>query len=143
EARGMPGPLFVKPAEEKCFPARVYAAGHELPGDDVLPGSTPVLVSEPVDWELDVRTFALDGQVLTLSPYWREGRLAQAEDGSWPATEHEALPRRSSVTRERPCLRPLSSTWALFAARAGPWSRRMQRWALGSMVARQTPSCGW
>jgi hypothetical protein len=27
--------------------------------------------------------------VVTLSPYWREGRLAKAEDGTWPATQVE------------------------------------------------------
>jgi hypothetical protein len=98
EARGLPGPVFVKPAEDKCFPARVYRSGRELPGDDVLPGSTTALVAEPVDWEVEFRCFALDGEVLTLSPYWRDGQLAQAEDGSWPATEDEAGDARRFAT---------------------------------------------
>jgi hypothetical protein len=89
EARTLPGPAFIKPAEDKCFPARVYAAGRDLPGEDVLPGSTPVLVSDPVDWQVEFRCFVLDGEVLTLSPYWRDGRLARADDGAWPATEEE------------------------------------------------------
>jgi hypothetical protein len=89
EARTLSGPAFVKPAEDKCFTARVYEAGRDLPGEGVLPGSTPVLVSDAVDWQVEFRCFSLDGEVLTLSPYWRDGRLAQADDGSWPTAEEE------------------------------------------------------
>jgi hypothetical protein len=89
EARALSRPTFVKPAEDKCFPARVYASGRDLPGEGVLPGVTPVLAAGPVDWQVEFRSFALDGEVLTLSPYWRDGRLDQEEDGSWTATEDE------------------------------------------------------
>jgi hypothetical protein len=89
EARQMQAAAFVKPAEEKCFPAGVSSSGGDLPGDEVLPGTTPVLLSEPVEWEVEFRCFCLDGRVLTLSPYWRDGRTAQADDGSWPASAEE------------------------------------------------------
>jgi hypothetical protein len=89
ESRALTSPAFVKPAEDKCFPAGVYESGHGLPSEDVLPGTTPVLAAGPVDWQVEFRCFALDGEVLTLSPYWRGGRLARAEDGSWEGAEEE------------------------------------------------------
>jgi hypothetical protein len=98
EARGLAGPAFIKPAEDKCFPAVVYVSGDRLPGEDVLPGATPVLVAGPVDWQVELRCFALDGEVLTLSPYWRDGRLAQTEAGSWPAPEEELRGAREFAT---------------------------------------------
>jgi hypothetical protein len=98
EARGLAGPTFIKPAQDKCFPAQVYDSGRGLPGEEVLPGTTPVLVAAPVDWRVEVRCFALDGDVVTLSPYWRDGRLAQAEDSAWPATEEERREARDFAT---------------------------------------------
>jgi hypothetical protein len=89
EARRQPGPVFMKPADDKCFPADVYASGVDLPVPGTLPEATPVLVAEPVTWELEMRCFVLDRQVVTLSPYLRLGQLAEAEDGSWPATDDE------------------------------------------------------
>jgi hypothetical protein len=41
-------PRFVKPAADKSFPAKVYASGANLLGDDIAPGETPVLISDPV-----------------------------------------------------------------------------------------------
>lgn len=95
EARSLPGPLFVKPADDKCFASRVYSSGAELPRPDVLPDSTPVLTSEPVSWELELRCFVRERSVLTLSPYLRRGALAQVEDGSWPASEEELAQARA------------------------------------------------
>src|SRR5262245_36695686 len=48
EARALTGPLFIKPADDKCFTSMVYAGGAELPAAEVLPSGTPVLVAEPV-----------------------------------------------------------------------------------------------
>lgn len=90
EARGRSGPAFFKPADEKCFPAQVYGSGAELPTIEELPAELPVLVSEPVQWQVEYRCFVLDGAVATFSPYLRDGELAQAEDGSWPAPAEEA-----------------------------------------------------
>lgn len=82
-------PAFVKPADDKCFPARVYASGVELPTEEVLPGTTPVLVSEHVAFDVEFRCFALEGELATSSPYMRCGELAQADDGTWPAGHDE------------------------------------------------------
>ncbi len=101
-------PAFVKPAENKCFRARVYPSGRQLVGEPVLAGSTLVLVADPVTWDLEFPCFALGGEVRAISPYWRSGRLAQAEDGSWPATGEELRQAREfaeGVLRdERPSL---------------------------------------
>jgi hypothetical protein len=88
-ARMIDRPMFIKPAEDKCFQARVYQSGAELPTDELADGTTPVLMAEPVEWTVEWRCFVLDGKVLTSSPYWRDGRLAQKADGSWPATPDE------------------------------------------------------
>jgi hypothetical protein len=85
DARKRLEPTFVKPADDKCFVAKVFASGRELPGETVLPGITPVLVAEPVKWTVEFRCFVLQRKILTLSPYLRQGELAQAADGSWPA----------------------------------------------------------
>jgi hypothetical protein len=88
-ARTLTQPRFIKPAEEKCFPAQVYVSGVDLPPTDILPDSTPVLVSEPVTWEVEFRCFIVNRAIATLSPYWRDGQTAQAEDGTWPAESTE------------------------------------------------------
>lgn len=74
EARTLARPTFVKPAGDRCFPARVYESGRGLPGEDVLLGATAVLAAESVDWRVEFRCFVLEGAVLAPSPYWRDGR---------------------------------------------------------------------
>lgn len=78
------GPWFLKPAEDKSFPAQVYASASELPDENQLPHDLPVLISEPVHWHIEVRCFVLDGQIAALSPYFRDGELAATEDEKWP-----------------------------------------------------------
>jgi len=89
EARKVQHRSFMKPAEEKCFEARVYGSGAELPAAGSLPEDLPVLVQEPVEWSLEFRCFVLDQHVTTTSPYWREGRLAKGEDEMWVASDAE------------------------------------------------------
>jgi len=89
EARKTTARAFIKPADEKCFDAKVYANGSELPVVGLLPEDLPVLVQEIVNWKVEFRCFILKRKVMTLSPYWRDGALAKAEDGSWPATTEE------------------------------------------------------
>jgi len=77
-------PSFVKPADDKCFQARVYATGMELPPIDSLGATSPVLISEPVLWESEFRCFVLERRVATLSIYSRKGELVETQDVSWP-----------------------------------------------------------
>jgi hypothetical protein len=99
EARNYQKRAFIKPAIDKCFPAKVYDSGKQLPKLDVLEGSTPVLISELVSWEVEFRCFVCDRQVITMSPYWRDGKLAQTEDGSWQSSDVEIETVRSFCDR--------------------------------------------
>jgi hypothetical protein len=77
QARALPGPVFLKPPNQKTFPAKVYACGAELlemPDDDL------VLASEPVEWAAEFRFFVLDRRVWAWSPYWLNGALARKDD---------------------------------------------------------------
>ena len=89
EARLVRKPAFIKPAGEKTFAAQVYENGSALPSLDWLPSDTPVLISEPVQWQVEFRYFVCDGEIQTLSPYWRGDKTAQSEDGSWPMSDEE------------------------------------------------------
>ncbi len=83
DARRLQRQAFVKPADDKCFVASVYQTGQQLPDLGVLPKETPVLIAEPVVWEVEFRCFVLERQIVTLSAYLRFGELAQKLDGSW------------------------------------------------------------
>lgn len=77
EARQSENPRFVKPPNDKSFPASVVC-GCDLPRE--FPDETPVLVSEIVSWEKEFRCFVLDRKVVTFSIYLRDGEL-QKENG--------------------------------------------------------------
>jgi|SRR5579884_307139 len=77
EARSLTAPAFVKPPNDKSFPARVYV-GSELP--EGYDEDTPVLVAEVVNWEKEFRCFVLDREPRTLSVYLRGGE-PQREQG--------------------------------------------------------------
>src|SRR5579883_2329390 len=92
EARKLNKPAFVKPADDKSFTACVYELGVEV--SDLLPDSLPVLISGPVLWQSEFRCFVREGNIATISPYSRFGELAQAPDGTWPATSDELAKAR-------------------------------------------------
>jgi hypothetical protein len=89
EARKVSTRSFIKPAEEKCFEARVYSSGAELPPPGPLPEGLAVLVQEVVDWTSEFRCFVLDRKVVTSSAYWRDCKPAKLEDGSWSSNDAE------------------------------------------------------
>lgn len=89
EAKGFSERAFFKPADDKCFAAQVYDNGTSLPVPEVLPDDTPVLVSEPVEWNAEFRFFVLNGEIATFSPYSRCGELIQDANGDWLASEEE------------------------------------------------------
>ncbi|MEV7345968.1 ATP-grasp domain-containing protein [Streptomyces sp. NPDC093544] len=78
EARRLRRPAFIKPPNDKSFPARVYPDGSRLPGPDAVDDGTPVLVSDIVAFAVEYRLFLLDGQVRTASRYFEHGELAVA-----------------------------------------------------------------
>lgn len=75
EARQLRRPVFVKPPNDKSFPARVYPDGSRLPGPDAVDDGTPVLVSDIVAFAMEYRLFLLDGEVRTGSRYLTHGEL--------------------------------------------------------------------
>lgn len=89
EARRVGGRAFIKPADEKCFDARIYSSGAELPVPGPLPEDLPVLVQEVVEWTIEFRCFVLERKVAAVSAYWRDGQLAKSSDGLWLATDTE------------------------------------------------------
>jgi hypothetical protein len=77
QAQLLESPAFIKPPNDKSFPARVYT-GAELPRD--YSADMSVLISEVVHWELEFRCFVLDRKLSTYSIYARHGEL-QRENG--------------------------------------------------------------
>ncbi|WP_246157445.1 ATP-grasp domain-containing protein [Catellatospora sichuanensis] len=75
QARSLDRPAFVKPPDDKSFPARVYPSGAGLPGPDVLEDDTAVLVSEVVSFEVEFRLFLAAGRVRAVSRYAVDGEL--------------------------------------------------------------------
>ena len=89
DARADPEPRFVKPPNDKSFPAAVRT-GPEIP--DWVPAGDPVLVQEVVAWEVEYRCFVLDRRVTTFSVYLRDGVLQKdAGFASSPAEDAELM----------------------------------------------------
>lgn len=89
QAREMTFPLFVKPASDKAFEARVYDSPDALPTPDFWPEEMPVLASEVVEWEVEYRCFVFDGRVETASSYWRGDASTQDENGVYVSPPDE------------------------------------------------------
>ncbi|MFK4594417.1 ATP-grasp domain-containing protein [Streptomyces pristinaespiralis] len=87
EARGLRRPAFVKPPNDKSFPARVYPDGSGLPGPDAVEDDTPVLVSDIVTFTAEYRLFLLDGAVVAGSRYAVGGELDVAPLEADPCRE--------------------------------------------------------
>jgi hypothetical protein len=83
EARLVVSTAFIKSAANKSFSAAVYSSGSALPHYYDLPETTPVLIAEPVTWEVEFRMFVLDRKIATFSPYRLDGKSAQTEEGHW------------------------------------------------------------
>lgn len=91
-AQTLTGRTFVKPADctAKVFDAAIYEAGRFIFCDDDLSPQTPVLASEPVDWEAEFRLVVQERKVVAFSPYIRGGWLARNAQGEWPFSQTEA-----------------------------------------------------
>ena len=83
EARRRGEPAFVKPPNDKSFPAAVYAPA-ELPPD--FSDDMAVLIAEPVRFRSEFRGFVLDREIRTVSLYSKDGELATDEP---PTAEEE------------------------------------------------------
>ncbi|MBM7845231.1 ATP-grasp domain-containing protein [Herpetosiphon giganteus] len=81
-------PAFVKPPNDKRFPAKVYSSPAELPAEAA---DLPVLVAEVVVWEKEFRCFVLDRQLRTASLYARYAAPQDEADFASTAEEHAEL----------------------------------------------------
>ena len=77
EARSINHPMFVKPPNDKSFPAQAYT-GENLPTG--YEESMPVLVSDLVEWDAEFRCFILGRTLHTFSVYSRRGELQREHD---------------------------------------------------------------
>lgn len=77
---------FIKPARDKCFEAAVYDTknGEWVP-DYVCP-NTPILLSEPVNYAVEIRCFIRGNILVASSPYMKNMRpveIINPEDSYW------------------------------------------------------------
>lgn len=77
EAKQSETVAFVKPPNDKSFPAGIYS-GAQLPSE--YPDEMAVLVSEVVTWEKEFRCFILNRELRTYSLYSRYGELQREAD---------------------------------------------------------------
>lgn len=94
QARQAAAPAFVKPPNDKSFPAAVYS-GAELPPE--YEDEMPVLVSEVVRWEKEFRCFILDRTLRTFSVYSRDGHLQR--DAGFHSTPDEDAQVQEFIAR--------------------------------------------
>lgn len=99
EARAMTSPAFVKPADGKIFEPKVYKTGADLPTEEHVDASIPVLHSGIMDFRLEVRCFIRGRETMTLSPYWRNDDLATDDAGGWTFHSREEEPARTFAQR--------------------------------------------
>jgi ATP-grasp domain, R2K clade family 2 len=92
EAKQNQKTAFIKPPNDKSFPARVYTAT-DLPTD--YPDEMLVLVAEIVRWEKEFRCFILNRCLKTFSIYLRNGELQSEND--FAHTEKEDFEVRTFV----------------------------------------------
>lgn len=67
---------FVKPADalNKSFDAGIYASALDFRAPKTIDPTSPVLLSEPVEWSAEFRCFINEGEVAAWSPYISFGR---------------------------------------------------------------------
>ena len=92
EAKKITERKFIKPADDKCFDAKVYEVGSFRP-PEVIPNDYPVLVSEPVQFDIEYRTFVDGFAVKTWSNYLFHGdvndpRFRHMVDKDQPYPDH-------------------------------------------------------
>lgn len=74
--------FFIKPVDEKIFPAQVYENSKDIPGLNLLDLDSEVLIADPVEWTSEVRNFVYDGRVVTDSYYMLSGQNVFKPPGS-------------------------------------------------------------
>jgi hypothetical protein len=79
EARNITEEKFIKPADDKCFPAKVYSSGKELTTNKDL-DDVPILVSHVMKFTSEYRCVVKDRKVITSCCYlYKDYRVAEPE----------------------------------------------------------------
>lgn len=86
EAQKLTQPKFIKPPIHKRFAARVYQ-NPSLELNHPADPQEPVLISDPVEFGIEIRSFILDRKIVTFSPY--VGHWA-ARSNRWDLMPEEA-----------------------------------------------------
>ncbi len=95
------GRTFVKPADplDKWFDTGVYSDARDIRTRGRSRPDAPVLLSEPVEWSVELRYFVLDGKPVAGSPYLSYGRPAWR----WHANQPSAVPSAGLAVVEGAC----------------------------------------
>lgn len=91
EARKITERKFIKPADDKCFDAKVYEPGTFNP-PAIIEENYPTLVSEPVGFTLEYRCFVHERMVSTWSNYIYHEHLADPKYWDAVPATAECLP---------------------------------------------------
>lgn len=132
EARSLDRPMFVKPPNDKTFPAQAYT-GATLPTgyDDAM----PVLVSDLVEWNAEFRCFILNRALHTFSVYSRGGELQREHGFHSSSVEDDAL--RAFVDRllaDPRVILPKATVLDVGTLRDGRWACVEQNAAWGAGI---------
>ncbi len=125
EARKLDHRAFVKPADDKAFRAAVYDSGRSLDASHLYSPSLMVLVSEPVIFRSEYRSFVLDREVQTYSLYAKDGELIEFPDGYDPGSDpdgKEALRFISTVLRDSRVYFPPAVVFDVGRLSTGSWA---------------------
>lgn len=79
QARKLKGPVFIKPPNNKTFPARVYESGEDLPNS--IEQNEIVIASEVVWWLSEFRFFIYDRKIKIHSIYSYKGTRMWKNNG--------------------------------------------------------------
>lgn len=90
---------FIKPANDKAFPAKPYAPGALATHAQAFDDAMPVLISELVDFRSEYRLFISDRAIVTSSLYFKDDALVQRTDGSWPRFPDEETAAHAFATQ--------------------------------------------
>ena len=87
EARQDHSVRFLKPANDKAFPAKIYRTTEDFALFDAYGDELPTLESDVVPITDEYRFFVLNRTIQTGSVYCRSGRVTEQADGEWEEDE--------------------------------------------------------
>lgn len=110
---------FIKPADDKCFDAKIYKSGDLIP-PQVLSDDTPVLVSDVVHFVAEYRCFVKDQKVLTTSCYVYQDEVANPSN--WYRYDLSAIHPESYVNEMLKSVQSENSVIDVGLLETGDWA---------------------